>query len=316
MTFWLGGLVYFFTAVRQLRQLDGQLRTRLTSLLASQFSFYALIFVGLIGLTGFYSAYLRVGSIPALIDTLYGHVLLVKQVFVAGLLVIAATNLLVISPRLKRDRLQGISDPGVVERFGKLLILELTFAGLLLASVSFLTYLPPARVASPNTDLIRRASVDDLKIQYFHLAGTCGTKYICPCDHILRRSPAPFCERSSTAFHTRPAKHRAFRTGIDWSGRWNVYGKRHLSEHPWRLAGTGSCAASGQIRCICQFQLYASKAWRSRSGSSHLQTNGLADFFGRVAVRIDHILHHSQAYHTFWRRHPSDAINDRNSVLF
>jgi copper transport protein len=165
MTFWLGGLVYFFTAVRHLRQLDGRLRTRLTSFLAGRFSFLALIFVGLIGLTGVYSATLRVGSVPGLLDSLYGHVMLVKQAFVAGLLVIAATNLLVISPRLKRDRLQGSVTEGLVERFGKLLILELTLAGLLLASVSLLTYLPPAGVASPVSDFTGIKQVDDIKVE-------------------------------------------------------------------------------------------------------------------------------------------------------
>lgn len=165
MTFWFGGLVYFFTAIRHLRGLDSQLRTKLTSLLTARFSINALIFVSLLGVTGLYSAYLRVGSIPALLDTLYGHVLLIKQAFVAGLLVIAATNLLVVSPRLKQDRRQGITNAGLVERFRKLLIVELTFAALLLASVSFLTYIPPAKVASPNTDLTGKTNVDDLTIQ-------------------------------------------------------------------------------------------------------------------------------------------------------
>ena len=128
MTFWLGGLVYLFTGIRHLAQLEGQARTKLTSLLTARFSINAIIFVALIGVTGFYSAYLRVGSWPALLTSLYGHVLLVKQIFVAGLLVIAATNLLVISPRLKRDSLQGIADGTIVARFGKILILELTFA--------------------------------------------------------------------------------------------------------------------------------------------------------------------------------------------
>ena len=108
MTFWLGGLVHLFTGIRQLQQLEGQPRTRLTSLLASRFSINAIVFVSLIGLTGFYSAYLRVGSWPALLNSLYGHVLLVKQAFVAGLLIIAALNLFVISPRLNRERLDGI----------------------------------------------------------------------------------------------------------------------------------------------------------------------------------------------------------------
>jgi copper transport protein len=166
MTFWLGGLVYFFTGIRHFQQFERETRTKLRFTLASQFSINALIFVGLIGLTGFYSASLRVGSWSALLTSLYGHVLLVKQAFVGGLLIIAATNLLIISPRLKRDYLQGVETTGLVARFGKILILELTFAGLLLASVSFITYIPPARIAPPaNTDFTSIQQVDDLKIE-------------------------------------------------------------------------------------------------------------------------------------------------------
>ena len=117
---------------------------------------------------------LRVGSWPALLTSLYGHVLLIKQVFVAGLLAIAATNLLIISPRLKRERLQGIADTGLVVRFGKILILELTFAGLLLASVTFLTYIPPAKLPNPISDLTSTKKVDDLKIDISISPGRVG----------------------------------------------------------------------------------------------------------------------------------------------
>ena len=174
MAFWLGGLVYFFTAIRQLHLLDGGLRTRLTSFLAARFSVNALLFVGLIGLTGFYSASLRVGSWAALLTSLYGHALLIKQAFVAVLLVIGATNLLFISPQLKRDRLQGIDNTNVVTRFGKLIIVELIFAGLLLASVSFLTYIPPARIASPSSDLKDTTEVDDLNVSISISPGRVG----------------------------------------------------------------------------------------------------------------------------------------------
>jgi mono/diheme cytochrome c family protein len=51
-----------------------------------------------------------------------------------------------------------------VTRFGKILILELTVAGLLLGSVSFLTYIPPAKAVSFNTDLTSKTSVDDLRM--------------------------------------------------------------------------------------------------------------------------------------------------------
>jgi copper transport protein len=174
MTFWLGGIVYFFTAVRHLQQVDGGVRTRVTSSLAGRFSVNALMFVGLIGLTGLYSAYLRVGTWSALLITLYGHTLLVKQGFVAGLLVIAAINLLVISPRLRQDRLQGVANTNLVARFGKILIVELTFAALLLASVSFLTYIPPAKLPALSTDLADSTTADDLIIEISISPGRIG----------------------------------------------------------------------------------------------------------------------------------------------
>ena len=70
----------------------------------------ALVSVATIGVTGLYAAYLRVGSIQALYTSIYGEALLLKQVFVGLLLVLAAINLLVISPRLKKARLAGASE--------------------------------------------------------------------------------------------------------------------------------------------------------------------------------------------------------------
>ncbi|HMD81575.1 MAG TPA: copper resistance protein CopC, partial [Anaerolineales bacterium] len=174
MTFWLGGLIFLFTGIRHLARLEDGSRARLISSLTSRFSLHAILFVSLIGLTGLYSAYLRVGALSALLTSLYGHVLLIKQIFVAGLLAIAATNLFVISPRLKRNSMQGIAEPSVVARFGKILILELTFAGLLLANVSFLTYIPPAKVVSLNSDLTSRTQVDDLKMDIAISPGRVG----------------------------------------------------------------------------------------------------------------------------------------------
>lgn len=174
MTFWLGGLIHLFTGIRQLQGLDDRTRTSLISLLTSRFSINAILFVSLIGITGFYSAYLRVGAWPALLTSLYGHVLLIKQGFVAGLLLIAATNLLVISPRLRRNRLQNVSDSKLISRFGKILVLELTFAGLLLASVSFLTYIPPAKAVSLNSDVTGTARADDLRLKLSISPGRVG----------------------------------------------------------------------------------------------------------------------------------------------
>lgn len=98
MTFWFGGLVYLLSGLRLLKGLEDQTRTRLTSTVASRFSNMALISVLLIGLTGLYSAYQRIGSISALLDSIYGHAMLLKQVFVAVLLGIAGINLLFSHP--------------------------------------------------------------------------------------------------------------------------------------------------------------------------------------------------------------------------
>jgi copper transport protein len=166
MTFWLGGIVYLFTAIRELRQQNDPLHAKLIFLLTRQFSANAVVIVVIIGITGLYSAYLRVGDWSALLTSLYGHVLLVKQAFVAGLLVIAATNLLIISPRLNRERLRGAANSGLISLFGKILIVDLTFAALLLASVSFLTYVPSAKIAAPaNTDFTSIKQADDLKVE-------------------------------------------------------------------------------------------------------------------------------------------------------
>jgi copper transport protein len=165
MTFWFGGLLYLFTGLRQIQSIeDVVLRTKITSLLTKRFSMNAILFVGLLGLTGFYSAYLRVGSWAAAVTSLYGHVLFIKQAFVAGLLIIAAVNLLVISPRLNRDRQVQMADSGFIDRLGKNVILELSLAALLLASVSFLTYIPPAKVVAPNSGLAEKTQVDDLSL--------------------------------------------------------------------------------------------------------------------------------------------------------
>src|SRR6185436_1726955 len=175
MTFWFGGLLYLFTGLRPIQSVnDATLRTQITSLLTQRFSVNAIIFVSLIGLTGFYSAYLRVGSWAALLTSLYGHVLLIKQAFVAALLIIAGINLLVISPRLNRERLEGIADTALVTRFGKILVLDLIFASLLLASVSFLTYIPPAKIVSPISDLTSAVKVDDLKVEISISPGRVG----------------------------------------------------------------------------------------------------------------------------------------------
>ena len=185
MTFWFGGLLGLFSGLRRIQSVeDASIRTKINSRLTQRFSVNAILFVGLIGITGFYSAYLRVGSWAAVFTSLYGHVLLVKQAFVAGLLIIAAVNLLVISPGLNRERLNReqfnrelqaqSADTRLAARLGKNVLLELSLAALLLASVSFLTYIPPAKVVAPNSGLADKTQVDDLSLDISISPGRIG----------------------------------------------------------------------------------------------------------------------------------------------
>jgi copper transport protein len=175
MTVWLGGVAYLLTGLRAIFQLEPRLRTRLTSLTMGRFSNMALVSVGAIGITGLVSASLRVGTLQALLSTIYGHALLFKQIFVAGLLALAGVNLVFISPRLKRSRLQGEANAALVKRFGKIVMSEAILGALLLMAVSLLTYLPPARINPPAIQALRSSGqADDLKINLTITPGQVG----------------------------------------------------------------------------------------------------------------------------------------------
>ena len=174
MTVWLGGLAYLLTGLRAIVQLEPRLRTRLTSLSMGRFSGMALVSVGAIGITGLFSASLRVGTLQALLTSIYGHALLFKQIFVAALLALAGVNLLILSPRLKRSRLNGEVNTPLANRFGKIVIVETVLGALLLIAVSLLTYLPPARANPIVKELHASAKADDLKMNLTISPGEVG----------------------------------------------------------------------------------------------------------------------------------------------
>jgi copper transport protein len=174
MSLWFGGLAFLLSGLSAFHALEGKLRTRLISISISRFSLMALVSVGVIGITGLYAFSLRVGTLNALETSLYGHSLLIKQGFVAALLSLAAINLLFISPRMKRDRQADISDLPLVKRFENMVRGEIILACLLLAVVSLLTYLPPAKITPPSTDLTSSANADDLAMDISISPGRIG----------------------------------------------------------------------------------------------------------------------------------------------
>lgn len=134
---WVGGLVTFALVLFTLRQEPNRLI--LSERLVTSFSNYVRVAVFLLLVTGLYAAWLEVGSVSALLTTVYGQTLLVKMLLILPLLVLAAINLI-----FTRWRLQA----GQRVWFGRLRGLvgaEITLAVGVLLTVGVLTSARPAR---------------------------------------------------------------------------------------------------------------------------------------------------------------------------
>jgi len=173
MSFWLGGLPFLLMAIRRSRGIQDAVRARLVSSSMGHFSAMALASVAAVGATGVYTAYLRLGSIQALYQSSYGEALLIKQVFVGLLMMLAALNLLWFSPRVRAAAAAKNGNSRLVDRFGSSVLSEIVLGGLLLVSVSVLTYLPPARAVLPF-EVLETNTARDLRMTLDIVPGTLG----------------------------------------------------------------------------------------------------------------------------------------------
>ena len=162
---WVGGLVYFVGGLWAAREVEPADRTQFTARLIPRFSALAISSVGLVGLTGLYSAFLRVGSLDALTSTLYGQVLIVKTILFLPMLMLGAINLFNTSPTMRRAAEQEGGDGALVHHFRNLVSTEVGFAVFLLLTVGLFTAIPPARPIATETTIRQTAQADDLDIQ-------------------------------------------------------------------------------------------------------------------------------------------------------
>ena len=135
---WVGGLCGLAVAVRLILGVrDGSERRETLSALVRRFSLVAGISVVAIILTGLYSAWAQVVTVPAL-QVPYGRVLAFKVAVVVGLLLVAGANLIWVRPRLRAGDAASLW-------LKRLVAAEIVMATLVLLSVGFLTALEPAR---------------------------------------------------------------------------------------------------------------------------------------------------------------------------
>jgi copper transport protein len=134
---WIGGLVAFALALLTLRHELEQ--TALTGRLVASFSNYARAAVALLIVTGLYAAWLQVGSLDALLNTVYGKALLVKGILFLPLLALAAVNLIFTQRGLQAGK------PVWVGRLRALVGAEITLTVSILLVVGVMTTSSPAR---------------------------------------------------------------------------------------------------------------------------------------------------------------------------
>lgn len=165
---WVGGLFHFLTGLPALRSwhpdpgfknLSG---LQLTALLIPRFSLLAAISLSLLVLSGTYASILQVGSWAALVETVYGRVLLLKLAIFLPMAALGSINLLFTSRRMKQAAAN--EDDRAVPFFRRLLTGEVALGVLALLSVSLLTAMPVPEDGTAVPTLRDAAQADDLDI--------------------------------------------------------------------------------------------------------------------------------------------------------
>jgi len=112
-----------------------------------RFSALGMASVGGVGATGLVNAWLLVGRLPALFDTAYGRLLLLKIALFGILVGIAAVNRYHLTPRLLPAADSGGSERGEAERLRRNAIAEILLGAAIVLIVGVLgTMVPPPHV--------------------------------------------------------------------------------------------------------------------------------------------------------------------------
>ena len=133
---WLGGLLPLsLLFVLAIRQTDPSLSSTL-QVATRRFSTLGLLSVGTLLATGLVNTWILAGSVPALLETDYGRLLLLKVALFAAMVAVASINRLRLTPRLPKTE--------AVHRLDRNTRVELALGLAIIAIVSVLGVLPPA----------------------------------------------------------------------------------------------------------------------------------------------------------------------------
>jgi len=134
---WLGGLLPFaWTMTRYLRVADADFGEAYEA--TQRFSILGLVCVGVILATGSINSWFLVGSVPALIGTDYGQLLLVKIALFLVIVAVAAVNRLRLTPLVRDGSRKGLL------ALRRNAVIETVLGAAIIAIVAVLGTLPPA----------------------------------------------------------------------------------------------------------------------------------------------------------------------------
>ncbi|MGH2947931.1 MAG: copper resistance D family protein [Solirubrobacteraceae bacterium] len=141
---WLGGLAMLLVVVpRALRALSPVDRTPLLAVVVGRFSRLAMIAVAVLLLSGAVQSVAGVGSVPALVETAYGRLVLAKILLFLGLITLGAYNQRRLLPRLRLLASGGEQPDRAAALLRRSTALEVGFAAIVLSVTSVLVVAEP-----------------------------------------------------------------------------------------------------------------------------------------------------------------------------
>jgi putative copper resistance protein D len=163
---WLGGLLPLTLLLASARNAQDQSMPLLLRVAIFRFSTVGLFAVGTLLATGIVNAAILVGSLPALLETIYGNLLLAKIALFAVMVCVAAVNRLNLRPRLP--------NAGAIRQLGRNTWIETGLGLSIIVIVSVLGILPPAAHMSLHNHVHAPSASTSPDVAFVHIHSNKG----------------------------------------------------------------------------------------------------------------------------------------------
>jgi putative copper resistance protein D len=154
---WLGALAPLALLLAEARRVGDQSSALIARAATTRFSAVAVAGVGILLASGVANTWFLAGSIPALVGTDYGRLLLLKIALFGAMLLVAAVNLLRLSPRLADPASSRVSR--TIAQLRRNALFEAGIGLGVLAVVGVLGTLPPGSHTEPRWPFPVRADI-------------------------------------------------------------------------------------------------------------------------------------------------------------